>query len=360
MVQSSVCTRSWRRARIRSGRGTSPNSRAPIPYRYYSLYVILDLFSRYAVGWMVARHAECAPGGAPDCGDLPEAGHRPAPTHHSCGPRRAHAKQARQRCSSQIWTSTPGHIAAAREQRQSVLRSAVPDREVPAGVSRPVRLACPRVGRQPRFDRVDDAHHHSGLSYLTPAAVHDGRARRSSRSRHARAWTAVRGSSGSSKGHHVQTLPTAVCDQSAAETDPRGCPGATPVTPSRPPAWGDPPGFICDDRPITLVTSVGSRDAESGCLKGVDTARSRVPYDFCHRAYGLVRSTALESDLAVPPSKLTDMHCIALALHPRARRGFHSRTRLQRPFTGIDEVWISTPQSRRTNGNSSALWNVGD
>ena len=30
--------------------------KGPIPYRYYSLYVILDLFSRYAVGWMVARH----------------------------------------------------------------------------------------------------------------------------------------------------------------------------------------------------------------------------------------------------------------------------------------------------------------
>jgi len=27
-----------------------------IPYLYYSLYVILDLFSRYAVGWMVALH----------------------------------------------------------------------------------------------------------------------------------------------------------------------------------------------------------------------------------------------------------------------------------------------------------------
>ena len=29
--------------------------KGPIPYLYYSLYVILDLFSRYAVGWMVAR-----------------------------------------------------------------------------------------------------------------------------------------------------------------------------------------------------------------------------------------------------------------------------------------------------------------
>ena len=30
--------------------------KGPIQYRYYSLYVILDLFSRYVVGWMVARH----------------------------------------------------------------------------------------------------------------------------------------------------------------------------------------------------------------------------------------------------------------------------------------------------------------
>ena len=30
--------------------------KGPIPYLYYSLYVILDLFSRYVVGWMVAGH----------------------------------------------------------------------------------------------------------------------------------------------------------------------------------------------------------------------------------------------------------------------------------------------------------------
>ena len=30
--------------------------KGPIPYLYYSLYVILDLFSRYVVGWMVATH----------------------------------------------------------------------------------------------------------------------------------------------------------------------------------------------------------------------------------------------------------------------------------------------------------------
>ena len=30
--------------------------KGPITYPYYSLYVFLDLFSRYVVGWMVAAH----------------------------------------------------------------------------------------------------------------------------------------------------------------------------------------------------------------------------------------------------------------------------------------------------------------
>ena len=32
--------------------------KGPIPYLYYSLYVILDLFSRYVVGWMVAAQED--------------------------------------------------------------------------------------------------------------------------------------------------------------------------------------------------------------------------------------------------------------------------------------------------------------
>ena len=30
--------------------------KGPVAYLYFSLYVILDLFSRYVVGWMVAAH----------------------------------------------------------------------------------------------------------------------------------------------------------------------------------------------------------------------------------------------------------------------------------------------------------------
>ena len=127
--------------------------KGPIPYLYYSLYVILDLFSRYAVGWMVARHENAHLAERLIAATCLKQGLAPAPTHDSCGPRRAHAEQARRAA-----LLGSGHrrqsFAAPREQRQSVLRSAVPDREVPAGVSWPVRLARPRVRRQPRSVRV--------------------------------------------------------------------------------------------------------------------------------------------------------------------------------------------------------------
>src|ERR1043165_4342771 len=67
----------------------------PAKWTYYYLYVILDIFSRYVAGWMVAL-AECArlaerltaasPGRAADRAQLRDAGHRPRPIAH---PRRS-------------------------------------------------------------------------------------------------------------------------------------------------------------------------------------------------------------------------------------------------------------------------------
>ena len=50
------CTRKARGDGPESGLGDVTKLKGPIPYLYYSLYVILDLFSRYVVGWMVALH----------------------------------------------------------------------------------------------------------------------------------------------------------------------------------------------------------------------------------------------------------------------------------------------------------------
>ena len=45
---------SWPPAPTNVGHGTSPSSRVPVKWSYYYLYVVLDIFSRYVVGWMVA------------------------------------------------------------------------------------------------------------------------------------------------------------------------------------------------------------------------------------------------------------------------------------------------------------------
>ena len=42
------------RARIRCGRGISRSFHGPVKWTYYYLYSIIDIFSRYTVGWMVA------------------------------------------------------------------------------------------------------------------------------------------------------------------------------------------------------------------------------------------------------------------------------------------------------------------
>ena len=76
------------------------------------------------------------------------------------------------------------------------------------------------------FAWYNDAHHHSGLSYLTPADVHYGRAPAILDLRHRTRLAAYaahpeRFVSGPPR---PETLPTAVWIQSAVENDPPGCP----------------------------------------------------------------------------------------------------------------------------------------
>ena len=67
--------------------------KGPVPYLYYSLGPRPLQPLRRGLDGRAAR--ECAPGRAPAGGDLREAGHHAAPTHHSCGPRCAHAQHTR-------------------------------------------------------------------------------------------------------------------------------------------------------------------------------------------------------------------------------------------------------------------------
>ena len=132
------------------------------------------------------------------------------------------------RCSSQIHRRQS--FAAAREQRQSVLRSAVPDR---TGRSFPTGSA--RLPTRAPSAAINDAHHHSGLSYLTPAAVHYGRAATVLTVRHRTRLAAY-------AAHPERFAPRATTSRNAAtvwinrppKPTREDAPGATPVTP-RPP-----------------------------------------------------------------------------------------------------------------------------
>ena len=150
--------------------------KGPIQYRYYSLYVILDLFSRYVVGWMVARHenahlaerliaATCLKQGiAPQ--QLTIHADRGAPMRSKLvallfSDLSINASHSRPRVSND-------NPFSESQFRTLKYRPEFPDRfgslEHARGVSRDL------------FAWYNNAHHHSGLSYLTPADVHFGRA----------------------------------------------------------------------------------------------------------------------------------------------------------------------------------------
>ena len=151
--------------------------KGPVPYLYYSLYVILDLFSRYVVGWMVARHenahlaerllaATCAKQGITPH-QLTIHADRGAPMRSTLvallfsdlGITASHSRP-------RVSNDNPFSEAQFRTVKY---RPEFPDRfgalEHARGVSRDL------------FAWYNDAHHHSGLSYLTPADVHSGQTR---------------------------------------------------------------------------------------------------------------------------------------------------------------------------------------
>ena len=142
--------------------------KGPIPYIYFSLYVILDLFSRYAVGWMVALHenahlaerliaSTCLKQGiAPH--HLTIHADRGAPMRSKLGIAASHSRP-------RVSNDNPFSEAQFRTLKY---RPEFPDRFG--------SLAHARAVSRDLFAWYNNAHHHSGLSYLTPAAVHYGRA----------------------------------------------------------------------------------------------------------------------------------------------------------------------------------------
>jgi putative transposase len=235
--------------------------KGPAKYLYFSLYVILDLFSRYVVGWMVALNesarlaqrlieATCAKQGiAPQ--QLTIHADRGAPMRSTLvallfSDLGIDASHSRPRVSND-------NPFSESQFRTLKYRPEFPDRfgslEHARGVSRDL------------FAWYNDAHHHSGLSYLTPAAVHYGRAAAILDVRHRTRLAAyaahperfVKGPP------RPETLPTAVWINPPPKTTGQEAPGTTIVTPDAPqvvPICRS--SAIVSGRIIHLVNCVGS------------------------------------------------------------------------------------------------------
>jgi putative transposase len=210
--------------------------KGPIPYLYYSLYVILDLFSRYVVGWMVAGHENAR-----------------------LAQRLIEATCLKQRIGPHQLTI---HADRGAPMRSKLVAELFSDLSIDASHSRPRvsndnpfseaqfrtfkyrpefpdrfgSIAHGRSVSHDLFTWYNDEHHHSGLRYLTPADVHYGRAAATLDVRHrtrVAAYTLhperfVQGPP------RVEILPHAVWINPPAKSTRQDAPGATIVTPADP------------------------------------------------------------------------------------------------------------------------------
>ena len=255
----------------------------PVPYLYYSLYVILDLFSRYVVaGWW--RSTRAPTWRALDRADLREAAHRAAAAHDSRRPRRAHAQQARRAV-----VLRPRHRGQHSRPRvsndnpfsEAQFRTVKYRPEFPKlfGALEHARAICHDL-----LAWYNDAHHHSGLSYLTPADVHYGRAPAILDLRHRtrRVAYAAHPERFGQRTTTPRNLADRRMDQSAVRNDPPGCPRTDDRHPGRLPACGRCPAATAARSVVVAPRrwrGVATVNAEPGCLKDVDTARIMHPCD---------------------------------------------------------------------------------
>ena len=252
--------------------------KGPIPSLYYSLYVILDLFSRYVVGWMVAFTERAR---------LAERLIAATCRKQSIGPQQLtiHADRGAPMRSKLVAELFADLTIGASHSRPRVSNDN-PFSEAQfrtfkyrTGVSRTLRLPRTRarhlarpvhvVQRRPPSQRPELSH--TGRRALRPragdphpASPHPPRGLR-------RASGAIRQRTATPGNPADRGV-----DQSAGETDPPAGPRPDDRHAGRPAAWGDQrairdPSGSLDRAP--RPRGVATVNAESGCLKRIDTAR---------------------------------------------------------------------------------------
>jgi putative transposase len=137
---------------------------------------MLEVFSRYVVGWMVAHRESASPRRVVHRGDLCPAGHRPRPAHHPRRPGTGDDVQAVAYLLADLGvtkTHARPHVSndnpfSEAQFKTLKYRPAFPGR---FGAIQDARAHCHVF-----FLWYNTEHHHSALGLLTPADVHHGRA----------------------------------------------------------------------------------------------------------------------------------------------------------------------------------------
>ena len=150
--------------------------KGPVKWTYYHLYVILDIFSRYVVGWMIAPR---------ESAELAEQliAQTVAKQNIAPGELTLHADRG-----TSMRSRTVAELLLDLEVTKSHSRPYVSD-DNPFSEAQfktlkyrpdfPARFGCIEDARahcQEFFPWYNDDHRHSGIGYMTPAAVHYGQA----------------------------------------------------------------------------------------------------------------------------------------------------------------------------------------
>jgi putative transposase len=153
-----------------------PKLKGPAKWTYYYLYVILDVFSRYVVGWMISERetAELAEAFIAETCAKEGIGRDQLRLHADRGSAMT-SKSVAQLLSDLGVTKTHSrpHVSNDNPYSESQFKTLKYRADFPAQFG---SLADARAWARPFCDWYNPEHHHSGLGLLTPATVHYGQA----------------------------------------------------------------------------------------------------------------------------------------------------------------------------------------
>jgi putative transposase len=148
--------------------------KGPIPWTYYYLYVIIDVFSRYVVGWMIAER---------ESAELAEAFIAETCIREQIAPQQLtiHADRGAAMTSKTV-AQLLSDLGVAKTHSRPSVSNDNPFSEAqfktlkyhPSDPERFGSLLDARAWAREFFPWYNEAHHHTALGLLTPAIVHQG------------------------------------------------------------------------------------------------------------------------------------------------------------------------------------------